>query len=325
MKGNQNMNEYMRKEEYDIAKALGIFLVILGHMPSIVPENIRTWIYSFHMPLFYVISGYFSKDINSRENFFKYIKRKWRGLMNPYIVICATFFAIDLVCGRISWNQIGRELQSICCGMQGVQWFLYNLFIVSLLFSISRMIKSIKIQYGFIILCVLLSCIIGEKSNQFQIASALYGIGFYYLGFIKGKSIEYNLKKAMFSIVASIIGVGILSHWNISRILDMKSNYHVDILINYCLAFCGIYAIISLSIVLKKTMLAKFLIYVGRNSLCFFTLTWYVPNLLGEVLKKQNFICKIGYYIFALVFASVIAEIVKKIRSVNLLKFRMYS
>ena len=41
-----------RKDEFDIAKALGIFCVILGHMPSVVPESIRIWIYSFHMPLF---------------------------------------------------------------------------------------------------------------------------------------------------------------------------------------------------------------------------------------------------------------------------------
>ena len=40
-----------RKDEFDIAKALGVFLVILGHMPSVVPESIRIWIFSFHMAL----------------------------------------------------------------------------------------------------------------------------------------------------------------------------------------------------------------------------------------------------------------------------------
>ena len=36
----------------DMAKGIGIILVVLGH--SIFPsENLTTWIYSFHMPLFF--------------------------------------------------------------------------------------------------------------------------------------------------------------------------------------------------------------------------------------------------------------------------------
>lgn len=38
----------------DIAKGIGLFLVILGHMPSL-PEWFRLWIFSFHMPLFFFL------------------------------------------------------------------------------------------------------------------------------------------------------------------------------------------------------------------------------------------------------------------------------
>jgi fucose 4-O-acetylase-like acetyltransferase len=40
----------------DIAKGIGILLVIIGHMPSF-PEWIRAWIFSFHMPLFFSFQG----------------------------------------------------------------------------------------------------------------------------------------------------------------------------------------------------------------------------------------------------------------------------
>lgn len=44
-----------RMIEYDIARGIGIMAVLLGH--SKIGVNL---IYAFHMPLFFVISGYFA-------------------------------------------------------------------------------------------------------------------------------------------------------------------------------------------------------------------------------------------------------------------------
>ena len=40
----------------DMAKGIGIFLVILGHIEYIREDTLK-WISSFHMPLFFVIGG----------------------------------------------------------------------------------------------------------------------------------------------------------------------------------------------------------------------------------------------------------------------------
>ena len=45
-----------RKNEFDYAKAIGIMCVVVGHMTT-YPRLIRSAIYSFHMPLFFIISG----------------------------------------------------------------------------------------------------------------------------------------------------------------------------------------------------------------------------------------------------------------------------
>ena len=39
----------------DYAKGIGILLVVLGHIYN---NSVKLWIYSFHMPLFFIISGY---------------------------------------------------------------------------------------------------------------------------------------------------------------------------------------------------------------------------------------------------------------------------
>lgn len=47
---------YKRRESIDMAKALAIIFVILGH---ILPKEsvLKQYIYSFHMPMFFILTG----------------------------------------------------------------------------------------------------------------------------------------------------------------------------------------------------------------------------------------------------------------------------
>ena len=46
-----------RNRAFDIMKGVGILSVILGHMD--IEPYWRNVIYSFHMPLFFILAGYF--------------------------------------------------------------------------------------------------------------------------------------------------------------------------------------------------------------------------------------------------------------------------
>ena len=48
--------EKKRIEYLDMAKGIGIILVVMGHS-TFLQEDVLTWISSFHMPLFFVLSG----------------------------------------------------------------------------------------------------------------------------------------------------------------------------------------------------------------------------------------------------------------------------
>lgn len=53
-----------REGYVDIAKAIGIICVILGHI-STIPAELKTYIYAFHMPLFFLCYGLIPrKDIS---------------------------------------------------------------------------------------------------------------------------------------------------------------------------------------------------------------------------------------------------------------------
>ena len=83
----------MRIDFIDNMKALGILLVILGHLPFLLTESLIILIYSFHMPLFFFISGFLIGDKLSIFSSKKFIKYCYSSYITPYII----FFFLSLI------------------------------------------------------------------------------------------------------------------------------------------------------------------------------------------------------------------------------------
>lgn len=92
----------MRLRYLDIAKGIGIILVVAGHFfPVGSPhwyEVLRQVIYSFHMPLFLLISGFvFVYSGQSGQPYLAVIKNKFRRIAVPYLVTSVVFVAIKFL------------------------------------------------------------------------------------------------------------------------------------------------------------------------------------------------------------------------------------
>lgn len=72
-----------RIEELDITKAIGIIMVVVGHTQ--LPTFMSNFIWSFHMPLFYIISGIILSQ-KKYTSFKLFLTRKIRTLIIPYII-----------------------------------------------------------------------------------------------------------------------------------------------------------------------------------------------------------------------------------------------
>lgn len=91
-----------RLDYIDAAKAIAIILVIIGHSNwlSAIPR-VGGLIYSFHMPLFFIISGFFWKYTEIGTSLKKYAK----AYLWPYLVICLFIFVADCIgCFREGGN-----------------------------------------------------------------------------------------------------------------------------------------------------------------------------------------------------------------------------
>lgn len=126
---------------FDLVKGIGIILVVLGHMENISTE-LRIWISSFHMPLFFVVSGMLiaaknEVDIsfdNNRYNIKGLIKKKAKGIIVPYLWFSLIYIPIDIanlfVLGNVDRHTfIQNILDSATFSGVSVMWFLPALFI----------------------------------------------------------------------------------------------------------------------------------------------------------------------------------------------------
>lgn len=87
-----------RDNSIDTLKGVGILLMILGHMP--IPDFLRSFIFSFHMPLFFFVSGYLYKE----DSVGHIASKNLRKVMLPYIFTCLIIWAAKAFQGNSSWG-----------------------------------------------------------------------------------------------------------------------------------------------------------------------------------------------------------------------------
>lgn len=90
-----------RLKEFDLAKGIGIILVVLGHF---FPEGAPSWyahmrqvIYSFHMPLFLFVSGFVYMHTRRDIPYGAFLLKKARRIAVPYFLVSFLFIAVKLL------------------------------------------------------------------------------------------------------------------------------------------------------------------------------------------------------------------------------------
>lgn len=131
-----------RLVSFDIAKALCIILVAIGHyFPTDSPlwyVAFRSWIYSFHMPLFMFASGYIYMAFKKDEPYTAFVTKKIRRLMIPYFVVSVIVISIKIA------TQSSMYVENPVTAMSYVKilylpaagyflWFIWALFTMFLL------------------------------------------------------------------------------------------------------------------------------------------------------------------------------------------------
>lgn len=292
------MEERHRVSWIDVAKGIGIFLMVMGHTG--MPKLGNQWIYSFHMPLFFFISGMlFDPDKYSMAEF---LRRKMNTMICPYLF----FVALDWV-GRmlLQYDRLPSFSlsEALVYGVSSAIWFIYVLFFVELAAWVFYRIES-RYDWRYIVMILSLVMIVASyMAYQYSVhlPYKMEVVGFGLLFFIIGKN-SMQIKYSVGSLWLVIIGLcHVFGAYFVMPRLDMASNEWGGITpLNLILALVGIYLTISVSIQLsqRKNMIVKFFKFFGENTIVVVGLShiilmtfkkyfdsWGVPNMIGSPIR----------------------------------------
>lgn len=163
----------VRDERIDSVKFYLIFLVVLGHileMWRLFPE-IYKFIYSFHMPLFVFISGYFSKP--------QKLSSFWNSNKKIIIVFIITHIFVCLTGGIIKYYGFGFGGNPWITPWFAL-WYLFAL----VLWRISINILKPQLNYINLILVFTIAIVAGfiPIDCQFSLIRAFSYYPFFYIG-----------------------------------------------------------------------------------------------------------------------------------------------
>ena len=132
-----------RIEWLDIAKATAIILMVLGH--TSIPSSLSNFIWAFHMPLFFIASGWTTNW--EKYSIIKFSLTKSRTLLVPFVVYSVIVLAVQNAIGEGNINDWLRN-----------GWVAYALWFIPVLYLAllcARMIFAIRVKSMHIVVVVL--------------------------------------------------------------------------------------------------------------------------------------------------------------------------
>lgn len=306
--------------EMNLLKMIGIVHVVIGHIYSQVFSVLRQP-YTFHMPLFYFISGYFYDENHENEKS-KYIWSKFKksvGFFYFYLIFLIIFCSLvswkySISLGTISFYDI--FVKPFTLGMSdpgfffGPGWFLLSLFLVQSVFVLTYpLIKKIfkndlhKLIFFLLLgtISIYLSNKLGLIRNEYfiMILRTITGMMFYYFGYFYKKNIENKIN--IFNgkiLVLSLIIISILEITGINLIFGFNTmSFNGQTLTPIITSIVGIYISIFIAKGLNKIIKNEndILHIIGRNTL--YIMIFHIPVffIITLFLFKINHISQYDY------------------------------
>lgn len=287
-----------RIEWVDLCKGFAMILVLIGH--SYAPQWLHTWLYSFHMPLFFFLSGYVF-SVRKYPDFRSFLRAKLRtlflpacgfGMLTSIIKYCLQpdgSFAVFLL----------KKSAAIFIQLRGSTdydlglWFFTYLFVVEIAFWFLLKLTNEKMKP--IVLLLTAAAAVGYLYHVFiggivpwSLDAACIAIGFFGAGYLIRQYGQNVLQKVRdWRTGIALLGINILLTWLQNDVFHVETDiyaqeYGVPLLFHLA-AFSGLLASICLFSNVKKL---RFLSFLGKNTFLYYAFHGTVFSVLALLLEK---------------------------------------
>lgn len=283
----------MRNENMDALKGFGILLVVIGHVCTGMTGLIH-WIYSFHMPLFFMISGYIEEEKEKMVGEIpQYIIKKAKTLLYPYIVF-SILFSVGLFIRLFSSGNLNVMWKTIYMRVFGIRipenhigaiWFLIVLFWAEVIAHYLKIWKKEWMIYLVAMVGSYWATFDKEFQLPFLLEDAFLAVVFVYIGkLIK----RYNLRewllenKNIFETILILVAIGGIHFYAAIKNskIDMYSFECGNIFLFWIASIFGGMLFILLFTTVGNNYKWHILNRVGRESLIIMATHWYINTIL---------------------------------------------
>lgn len=272
-----------RIDYIDIAKGIGILLVYIGHCNLNYKSPLFLWIYSFHMPLFFFISG-FLYNTQTQPYYYDTIKKvvfkKVISLIIPYF-----FFSIIQSLLFMIFN---IHLQNWLIKGWGTNplWFLPILFSIEI---IHTFILSKKKLLAFIGIFSLISLFLYKVTTNRWLPFCISEIPWFYICFLEGYLSKHILQKKALSTTFTIILFALHFILLFQLIIPYNGNYRLQdndtlsYIYRIIIGYIGTISILGISQTINNLFSSKLLKWIGKNSLVILCTHIMYINILQKI------------------------------------------
>ena len=297
----------------DTARCIALFLTVFAHLYS-VNSDVRLYIYAFHMPLFFLLSGYLHKNVPSGI----LIGKMARRLLVPfafflflgylYFVISSGDLRLDIIKGSIRGIILGKSILA-----NDILWFLLALFLVKIignLFILYPRTAAVPTVLLFILFFL-------SKHNWLYLGSTFMALPFYLIGHY-GKNAIQSVCKSRYRLLIAVALLGasaLLTSVN-GRVSMMATSYGntgyglLDITIFYTNAILGCLAILCIASSIPSS--GRFTSVIARSAISIVGLQ-FIPIMIWikYVGHDQPFLLSMAFAILIMAVCVLFDKLVR--------------
>jgi fucose 4-O-acetylase-like acetyltransferase len=309
----ENNMQSARELSVDIAKGFGIILVVFGHTVAVWGgdhEILHKFVYSFHMPLFFGISGMY---ISTRSNLLSFIKSRLTRFVIPFLFwiifyfVLYFFFRIAKILsqGFTKVNEVSpaidlQTLKNLCfvpilanwssiknAGVYIDLWFLPAIFITVILYQLLYKITRNRRTIFTLLVSIFLSFIVVFLNNKYGFHSSVPW------------SIDVAVVCLPFLIISKYRSYVAQLHWILIPLLMLIIYYlskdmNVEVaglkIENYpkffATASCGIALVFLVSVKLQPWWIGRLIACIGKRSYLIFVLQGLAFTIFRPLLSR---------------------------------------
>ncbi|MGH1374967.1 MAG: acyltransferase family protein [Alphaproteobacteria bacterium] len=292
----------MQREYWvDYAKAIGIVLVVYGHVARglygadlVISNNIYALldsvVYSFHMPLFFFLSGLFFYGSFLKKGCGSFVLSKVDTVVYPYLIWSIMQGSIEVFLSQYTNGNVSySEVSSLLWSPRAQFWFLYSLFFIFAVsavlyaFLLKAKVSANIVTASLLIISVILYSCCSILPDVFLVQSFSQNFVF----FIFGVFFSFYLKTDNFTRLP--LALLFLCFFLIGQFV-----YHIILELNYgdrgvlslCLALISILFVVSVSVLIDRKVRCSFAVFIGASSMAIYLMHILAGSGVRVILKS---------------------------------------